>query len=226
MERTSLENNLELGNGIYTIPEIAKILRLPYHKVNTWVNKYWDGRLGEEFKKKYSWTVENSKAVSFHTLIEFYILYLLAESGVRTKEVLESHKELTRLYNTYFPFAQKNILEKINTDGRKVYININGDILSLDGTKQFNLNFIKLFFKNLDFDKELLASRFYPLGRDKNVIIDPKRKFGHPIIGKTNIYPETLYNMYKAGEPIDFIAYIYELEAKEVWDAIEFCKVA
>ncbi|MFW6046852.1 MAG: DUF433 domain-containing protein [Candidatus Woesearchaeota archaeon] len=226
MEQASLENSLELGNGIYTIPEIAKILRLPYYKVNTWVNKYWDGRLGQEFKKKYSWTINDTKAVGFHTLVEFYILYLLAESGVKTKEVLEAHKELTRLYKTFFPFAQKNILENINTDGYKVYISIEGDILSLDGTKQFNLNFIKLFFKNLDFDRELLASRFYPLGRDKKIIIDPKRKFGHPIIGNTNIYPETLYNMYKAGEPVDFIAYLYEIDNNEVLDAIEFCKVA
>jgi uncharacterized protein (DUF433 family) len=222
----TLENTLNIGTGFYTIPDISRILRLPYQKVNLWVNKYWDGELGSEFESSYSWTIDNSKAVSFHTLIEFYVLYMLAESGVRTRSVLNAHKELSKYFNTLFPFAQKSILENIRTDGRKIYFNLNGTLLSLDGTKQFNLNFIEIFFKNLEFDKELLASRFWPLGKEKNIIIDPKRQFGHPVIGSTNIYPETLYNLYKSGEPVDFIAFTYEVGEQEVRDAIAFCHAA
>lgn len=220
------ENNLKIGNGIYMIPDISRILRLPYHKVNSWVNKYWDGELGIEYQNEYSWVVDNSKAVSFHTLIEFYVLFMLAESGVKTRQVLNAHKELSAYSNTFFPFAQKNILENIKTDGKRIFFNLNGNILSLDGTKQFNLNFIEMFFKNLDFDEELLASRFWPLGKDKNIIIDPKRQFGHPVVGFTNIYPETLYSLYKSGEPIEFIAFTYEIDIQKVKDAIDFCIAA
>jgi uncharacterized protein (DUF433 family) len=221
-----LENKLDIGTGIYTIPDVSAILRLPYHKVNLWVNKYWDGVLGKEFENQYSWAIDNTKAVSFHTLIEFYVLYQLAESGVKTRQVLTAHVELSRYFNTIFPFAQKSILENIKTDGHRVYFNLNGSILSLDGTKQFNLSFIEIFFKNLDFDDEFLASRFWPLGKKKSIVIDPKRQFGHPVIGKTNIYPETLFNLYKGGEPIDFIAFIYEIEKQQVKDAIDFCSAA
>lgn len=221
-----LENTLKIGNGFYTIPDIARILRLPYHKVSLWVNKYWDGELGSDFENKYSWTVDNSRAVSFHTLIEFYVLIMLAESGVKTRQVLNAHKELSHHFNTIFPFAQKKILENIRTDGKRVYFNLDGSILSLDGTKQFNLDFIKIFFKNLDFDDDLLASRFWPLGKENNILIDPRRQFGHPVIGSTNIYPETVFNLHKSGEPIEFIAFIYEIGEKEVKDAIEFCQAA
>jgi uncharacterized protein (DUF433 family) len=220
------ENNLKIGNGIYTIPEIAKILRLPYHKVNLWVNKYWDGELGSYFEGKYSWSIKKTKAVSFHTLVEFYILIQFAEAGVKTREVLNAHIELSKKYNNAFPFAQKNILEKIKTDGKKIYLEVNGDTISLDGTRQLNLSFIKAFFKNLDFGKDDIASRFWPLGREKAIIVDPKRQFGHPIIYKTNIHPETIYNLYKAGEPVEFIAFTYEIEKKSVADAIEYCKAA
>jgi len=220
------ENTLNIGTGFYTIPDIARILRLPYHKVNLWVKKYWDGELGSEFKSKYSWSIENSKAVSFHTLIEFYVLILLAEAGVKTRQVLNAHKELARHFNTMFPFARKSILENIRTDGNKIYFNLNESILSLDGTKQFNLDFIKIFFKNLDFDEDLLATKFWPLGKEKNIIIDPKRQFGHPVIGSTNIYPETIYNLYKSGESVEFIAFTYEIGKKEVRDAIDFCQAA
>lgn len=220
------ENAVKINNGIYTLPEVSRILRLPYYKVNKWVNSYWDTKLGASFESKYSWTVKNSKAVSFHTLIEFYVLILLAESGVSTKCVLHAHVELSKLYNTAFPFAQKSILDGIRTTGKKVFVETKDGILSLDGNKQFNLDFIRVFFRNLDFDNELIASRFWPLGKDRNIVVDPMRQFGHPVIGATNIYPETLFNLYKAGEPIEFIAFTYEIDMAHVRDAIEFCQVA
>lgn len=221
-----IENKLNIGTGIFTISDISMILRLPYHKVSTWVNKYWDGELGREYENNYSWSVDNSKAVSFHTLIEFYVLYQLAEAGVKTRQVLTAHIELSKVFSTNFPFAQKKILENIRTDGKRVYFNLDGSLLSLDGTRQFNLNFIETFFKNLDFDNDLLASRFWPLGKSKSILIDPKRQFGHPVIGKTNIYPETLFSLYKGGEPIDFIAFTYEIDEQQVLDAIDFCTAA
>jgi uncharacterized protein (DUF433 family) len=220
------ENHLKIGSGFYTISDVAKILRLPYQRVSMWVNRYWDGELGKEYENKYSWVVDGSKAVSFHTLIEFYVLYLFAESGVQTRKVLNAHKELSTMFNSSFPFAQKRILENIQTDGKRIFFYLNNNILSLDGTKQFNLSFIEMFFKNLEFDKDLLATKFWPLGKNRSVIIDPKRQFGHPVVGKTNIYPETLFNLYKSGEPINFIAFTYELDEKDVKDAIMFCEAA
>jgi len=221
------ENNLRINNGIYTLPDVSKILRIPYYKVNKWVNYYWDTQLGSAFENKYSWTIKKSKAISFHTLIEFYVLILLREAGVNLRSVLQAHLELSKYCNTAFPFAQKDILNGIHTTGKKIYFETNnGSIFSLDGTKQFKLDFIRLFFKNIDFDNELIASRFWPLGKDKNIVVDPMRQFGHPVVGSTNIFPETLYNLFKAGEPINFIAFTYEIDPKNVFDAIEFCKAA
>ncbi|MGF1637011.1 MAG: DUF433 domain-containing protein [Cyclobacteriaceae bacterium] len=221
-----IENKLNIGSGIYTIPDISRILRLPYHKVNFWVNKYWDGELGKEFQHQYSWCVDKTKAISFHTLIEFYVLYQFAEAGVKTRQVLNAHIELSKYFETQFPFAQKEIIENIKTDGRKIYLEFKENILSLDGNKQFNLSFIEIFFKSLDFDNEFLATKFWPLGKTKSIVIDPKRQFGQPVIGNTNIYPETLFNLYKGGDSIDFIAFTYDLEKHQVIDAIDFCNAA
>jgi len=220
------ENSLQLGNGIYTVREISRILRIPYYKVHLWLNKYWDGELGELYKGKYSWTIQNSKAVGFHTLIEFYVMVQFAEAGVKTRQVLNAHRELSEDFDTVFPFAQKKILENIQTDGYRIYLITNGNIITLDGSQQFNLKFIRTFFKKLDFDENMLASRLWPLGKDKSILIDPKRKFGHPIIGNTNIYPETIYDLIKAGEPENFIAFTYEISEKEIKDVIEYCKAA
>lgn len=108
-----LENSLKIGNGIYTVKEISRILRLPYPKVNSWLRRYWDGKLGESYSRNYSWKVDNSKAVGFHTLVEFYVMMQFSEAGVRPKQVLKAHQELSAICDTPFPFAQKEVLDAI-----------------------------------------------------------------------------------------------------------------
>lgn len=221
-----LENHLRLGNGIFTTREIAQILCLPYYKVRKWITEYWDGNLGKCYEHEYSWSIGNTRAVGFHTLIEFYVMMQFAEAGVQTKEVLKAHKELSKFYNTNFPFAQKEVLDNIKTDKSKIFLHINGDTISLDGSRQFNLDIIKVFFKNLDFDNDMLASRLWPMGKKHKVVCDPLRKFGQPVLDGTSIQSEAIYRMYLAEESISFIANIYEIPVKLVKDAIAFHKNA
>lgn len=220
------ENKIDIGIGFYTPSDISSILRLPYHKVKRWIDKYWDGELGREYCSNYSWKVDGSQAVSFHTLVEFYVLVQFGEAGVRTRKVLNAHKELSQWYSTPFPFAHRDVLKKLRTDGLTIYLLYKGNKVSLDGTKQLNFDFLRLFFKKLDFDSDQLATRLWPLGKEKSVLIDPKRKFGQPILKNHNIYPETLYNLYKGGDSIEYISYLYEIDADSVKDAIEYSEAA
>ena len=223
----TLQTKPMLGTGIYTIPDIAMILGLPYAKVNRWINTFWNDRFGQEHDCKYSWKVDLTKAVNFHTLIELYSFYQLSQAGVSTREILSAHEILSKQYITHYPFASKFILESLRTDGRKIlFEQKDGTIYSVDASKQFKLSFIKDFFKNLDFDSDNLAIRFWPIGKDKAVVCDPHHQFGQPVICGTNINAETLYDLYKAGEPEWFIADLYNIEESKVNDAILFCKKA
>ncbi|TRZ41664.1 DUF433 domain-containing protein [Robertkochia solimangrovi] len=220
------ENQPTLGQGIYTASEISQILRLPYSRIYTWMNKYWDGKLGDEYGARYSWKSEGSKAVSFHTFVEFYVMMQFSEAGVKPKKVLQAHKALSDLYDTPFPFAIKSVLEGIRSDGNHIYLNTIEGIISLDGTRQFNLKIIDLFFVKLEFDQNELASRFWPLGKDKSILIDPSRKFGHPVIDGKNITPDIIFNHFKAGDPVPYIAHVYQLTEEEVNHAVEYCNAA
>lgn len=220
------ENKLKIGHGIYTPNDISKILKMSLLKVHYWIDKYWDGRLGKEFSSQYSWRVGKSKAVSFHTMVEFYVMMQLGELGLKPRQVLTAHTVLSKKFNTPFPFANKVVLKNIKTDGISIYLNEQESLVTLDGSNQFNLDFIQAFFKNLDFDNDQLASRFWPLGKQKKILIDPKRKFGHPITADSNIYPETLYNMFKGGDSIEMIAFTYEITQQEVTDSITYCEAA
>lgn len=223
----NFENQLELGLGIYTPTEIARILRIPSRKVHWWIKRYWDGELGKRYEARYSWKTNNSKAVSFHKLIEFYVMMELSEQGVKTRPLLEAHKILSDRYKSPFPFAKKEVLQNIRTDGKRIYFVVDeASILALDGSGQLNLSFIEVFFKNIDLDTENLAFRYWPLGRCNSILIDPERKFGHPLIANRNIAPEIIYNHIKSGDPVNYIAHVYNLTEKQVDDALEYCNAA
>ena len=223
---TITENKLQLGIGIYTVTEIARILNFPRKKVERWLREYWDGELGSEYADNYSWKTENSKAVGFHTLIEFYVMVQFTQAGVKTRKLLDAHKTLAKWYDTPFPFAQKEVLANMKTDKKHIYFQKGDDLITLDNTKQFNLRFIEIFFKNIEFDNNQLAARLWPLGKEKSIVIDPKRKFGHPVIDEHNIYPETINNHIKAGDPAKYVAYVYEITEQQVADAVEYCNAA
>lgn len=184
-----------------------------------------DNRFASHLGQKYSRSVHNTKAVSFHTLVEFYIYFQLKEVGVTSQQILSTHYELSKHFNTPFPFAISHIINQMKCFGRKIVFEISEDeIINLDSTKQLNLNFILSFAHKLDFDSNELAEKFYPLGKAKGIVIDPKHQFGPATIKNTNIFPKTIYNLYQSKESKKFIAQSFEISLQDVNDAIEYCK--
>jgi uncharacterized protein (DUF433 family) len=225
--KSQLQTKPVLGTGIYTMSDIALILGIPYPKVNRWINNFWNDRFGSKYHHTYTWSVDLTKAVNFPTLIELFTFYQLSAAGVSTHELIKAHEILANDHNTSYPFATKNILEGLRTDGKKIlFEQRDGSIYSVDYARQFKLQFVKDFFKNLDFDSDLLAVRYWPVGKDKSIVCDPHHQFGQPVIEGTNILSETLFKMYQANEPVEFIAQLYELSINMVENAIEFHKNA
>jgi uncharacterized protein (DUF433 family) len=217
----------QLGKGIYSLPDIAMLLGIPNYKVNRWIRTFWDGNLGAEFNSQYSWNVDLTKAVNFHTLVEIYLFYQLSQAGVNSVKILEAHKILSAQYRTPYPFAQKNIITKIRTEGTRVLFEYkDGEIYTLDAKRQFKLGFIRDFFKNLDFDGGNLAVRLWPLGKSKAIVCDPDHQFGQPVIPGTNILAETISDLHQAGDSVTFISKTYNISRKQVDDAIEYGRKA
>lgn len=215
---------LALGNGIYTIAEMAHMLRLPHQKVASWIRHYWDQQFGQHLQKAYSWKVGGTTAVDFYTLIEFYVMVKLEQQGVKAGQVVRAHQELSQLFHSAHPFAQKGVLAGLRTDMRKLYHEHKGQIISLDGSRQINLDFIKVFFQKLAFGDDKMVSQLWPLGKTRKIVCDPNYKFGHPIIEGHNIYPETIYSHILAGDPIPYVAHIYQISEHLVQDAIAYCQ--
>ena len=220
------QTKVEVGNGIYTISEIAMILRVPYHKVHRYISKYWDSKFSGDYVKNYSWMVDKSRAVNFYTLIELDTFIKLTDAGVPIKKLIEAHNILAKRFKHPYPLALKTVMERVKSAGKRVFFEENEEIIiSLDGTNQIASNFITHFYEKIDFVDDL-ADKLWPLGKDKDIVCDPSRQFGYPTISGTRIYPDTIYDLYKNGEKKSFIAESYELSILQVENAIKFCAQA
>ena len=214
------KNLFDLGTGIYTMPDVAAILGLPQAKVRRWLREYWNVHFGKADQTVFSDGTGRELVTNFYTLIEFFTFYQLRDRGVTAQRIVKAHTVLEDVFKTAYPFATSNIL----TDGKDVlFTGEVGDIIQADQTLQITITEILApFCEKIEFDRQSLAQRFFPLDRHHTVVIDPHRQFGQPVVGNTNILTETVFNLYRGGESADFIGRIYDLTPDQVQDAITF----
>ena len=82
---------------------------------------------------------------------------------------------------------------------------------------------VESFIKSLDFEDETMASRWWPLGREKPIIIDPKFNFGHPAVDRYGVGTDILAKAVQAnGGSINLVANWYDIPETEIRAALEF----
>jgi len=219
-----------LGEGVYTLPDAARILGIPQHKLRRWACGYsW---LDRAEKRKHSaplvsqglWSHATVRAMNFYALIELFTLVALRDIGVTLPRIKAARSDLSQRYRTPYPFASHQIM----SDGRNVLIRLreaeDSPLLSLGTRGQTELRrIVEPFCKKLEFStSNELVSRFWPLGTDRSIVVDPHHGFGKPTISRTNVITETLYRLVRAGETVENVAGLYDLTTNAIQDAVAF----
>jgi len=201
----------QIGQGVFLASDIAKILKLPYSKVNSCMKGFW---------QSYTFGEERNKAINFHSLIEFYIFYQLRSHDISAQSIKKVHTQMSKELNTPYPFAHN----KISADKKKrVYYEKFDNLIRVDCKKQMRLApMLEGFLHKLRYGKDHIAEQYFPLEDSDNVVIDPKHQFGQPTITGTNIKTQTIYSLFTAGEKIETISNLYNIPLRKVEDAVTF----
>jgi hypothetical protein len=106
---------------------------------------------------------------------------LLREKGASIQSIMKARENMVKDLKTPYPFASHKVL----LAGSKILYELNDLIISADGSNQINLaEIIKEFAKNLDFDKNNLAIKFWPKGKKNSIVVDPHHQFGQPVMAQ------------------------------------------
>ena len=74
----------------------------------------------------------------------------------------------------------------------------------------------------MDFNDLKEPARWWPLGKDRSIVIDPHRGFGAPIVAKAGIPTKILNSAMSAEKSYEFVANWYGISIEEVRDAVQF----
>jgi len=218
-----------LGKGIYTLSVVAKILKINPNKMRRWIKGYTYYK-NEEcrsskplFKTEFEYN-PNDVIISFLDLTELLFINTFIEYGISIQKIRKAAITASSLLNTSHPFA----IKKMFTDGKSIFAEIaqkEKDTSLLDLIKkqyQFEKIIKPLLYKCIDFDKHDYAEKWWPLGKKENIVLDPSRNMGQPILNKYNVRTELIYELYKSKHSINEISDWYELDKESIKKAIDF----
>lgn len=217
-----------LSAGIYTIPEAARLTRVSGTRIRRWMKGYdFKTTRQERHHSDPVWTgqlpqIDGQVAVGFRDLMEIRFVDAFIEAGVSWKTMRLAHQAAKAKLDTDHPFCT----HKFATDGREILLEqaqASGDKHFIDITndqREFE-RIVTPFLRELDFDHGVL--RWWPMGRDKLVVVDPVRNLGQPIVTRSGVPTRVLANSVKANQgSIESVAHWFEVAPEEVRDAVAF----
>lgn len=214
----------KLGEGFYTPLDAAKILQLDQKQARYWFRNYARRKLESGRGHRYYFDTGDTYAVNFYTLIEMFVFYSLKNYGVSAQKILTAHNVISNVLDTPYPFA----LQDMFVGGGEVFFNYTkGEIIRADKSMQIMMDEIIMpFCQKIEYGKDKLAEKYFPLGPQTKVVVDPKHQFGYPTIKGTNIIVDVIADMREGGESIESISKLYGISRSAVKDAVEYATAA
>lgn len=217
-----------IGLGIYSIPEAARLTKVPNNTIYRWIRGY--KYTSDEKVKQMDplWTrdipeIDGENAVSFYDLLEIRFINAFRIAGVSWKFIREAALKAQEVFDTTHPF----ITQKFRTDGKHIFSSFieNNSNLTLD-LNNANYAMEKIIepslYKGIEFESNQVA-RWYPY-KNKKIVIDPERAFGRPILNESGIATDILYAAFKAEKNEKRVAEWYNIDIASVKSAIEYEK--
>lgn len=217
-----------VGRGVYSVAEASLLTGVNRHRISRWTRGYtftYHGTrqtmpaiIGRETDSA------ESPILTFADLMEIRFLDAFRQNGVSMKALRIAAQRAKELLGRHHPFST----QIFKSDGRTILAEITketGDKVFLDIVNDqyvFEKVIASYLYSGLDFNELKEPSRWWPMGKDHAVVIDPRRSFGAPIVAKAGIPTKILKSAVDAEKSLEFVAKWYGAEIDEVMDAVKF----
>jgi uncharacterized protein (DUF433 family) len=212
--------------GIYTVPEASRLTKVSTSRIRRWLKGYEFKTGKARHQSKPVWAgqfgpVDGKMAVGFRDLMEIRFVDAFLNRGVTWKTMRAAHQAAKATLGTDHPFCT----HRFATDGREILLReaeSAGDASLIDITtnqREF-ARIVEPFLKELDFDDGV--TRWWPLGKQRLIVIDPARNLGQPTVSRSGVPARVLAESVAANGSLESVARWFEVAPEEVRDAVEF----
>ena len=214
-----------LGTGLYSISEASHLTRVNASTLRRWLEGYTFTYKGEKHSSPPRWRRQvhgKGTTLGFLDLIEARIIGRFRELGVRWSTLHAASAAAQKSFQIRHPFATL----RLRTDGRAIFYEIATEtsdkaLAEIVHNQRVFDPIMRPLMIEVEFEKDL-ARRWWPLGKKREVVLDPNRAFGRPIVNSAAIPTAVLARAVKAEGSVERVASWYELSERAVQDAVDF----
>lgn len=223
---------LLVGKGMYSFPRASALTGIPTQSLRRWVlgrpsdTPSLSSRPVVDLELP---DIEDEHALSFLNLIELKLIGEFRELGLPLQYIRRVVDVLRDSYDYDHPLACKRLL----TDGHSIFAEIDesGEFACIEiaGRRSNHVvmeEVVQPFFKDVEFyATSQLARRWFPMGVDGGVVVDPELSFGEPVLTESGLQTATLADLVAAGDSPAKVAFWYEVPQQEVETAVRFERI-
>lgn len=215
-----------IESGIYTIPDASRLTRVSAARIRRWLKGYEFKTKKQKHRSRPVWTgqlapMSDKLAIGFKDLMEIRYVAAFIEAGVGWKAMRKAHEAAKEKLKTDHPFCT----HRFATDGQGILhqeAEESGDARLINITtdqREFE-RIVTPFLKELEFEQGI--ARWWPLGRDRLVVVDPARNLGQPSVLRSGVPTRVIARSVKANGSVESVADWFEVSVAEINDALEF----
>jgi hypothetical protein len=226
------------GTGIYSLPEASKLIGVESRKIHRWLYGYtYAKKAGKAADRAFSgplWKPQlssddfDAEVIGFNDLLEVRFVAAFVAHGVPLIVVRRCLDNARATLGVDYPMTSGSF----KTDGKTIFADavaesvLEGALLDLKSLQYAFREVVRpSLYAGIEYEGQR-ATRWYPQDGRRQVVLDPARDFGSPILEETGTPTSVLYASFLAeGENRHAIAQtarIYEAPPRLVETAIRF----
>lgn len=207
---------------IYSLAELSFFLDIPKQTLHSWTRARTDskGRVNEPLIVP----ADSHEALySFYNLIEAHILSVTTKvHRVRVASIRSALRELKaqEMVSGTHPLLSR----EFHTYGRELFVKLLEKTVNLSRGGQLAMKpILDSYLERVERDEAFKPKKLYPSKQPSRVIaMIPAVSSGRPVVDGTGIPVASIWNRYKAGDSIEFIADDYDIAETQVEGAINY----
>ena len=207
---------------IYSLAEVSYFLDIPKPTLHSWTKERIDskGRVNEPLVLPAD---PQEVLFSFYNLIEAHILSVTTRiHRVKVKAIRSAIRELKAagMATGVHPLLSR----EFHTDGKDIFVKAIEATVNLSRRGQYALKpIMDAYLLRIERDEAFMPKKLYPSKQaSKIVAMIPMVSSGRPVIDGTGIPVASIWNRYRAGDSVVFIADDYDIAETQVEGAIDY----
>lgn len=216
-----------LGVGIYTVPEASRLSAVPSARIRRWLRGQTRSYQGQTVFDEPLWQptlndIDGTLHLSFRDMIELRMVDRFRAQKLSMPYLRKVVSAAQELLDDSHPFSTS----RFKTDGKKLYLEVlkrthEPELVEvLSGQMAFH-SIIGVGLKDVEFE-DGIASLWRPSGGRGDVVIDPDRSFGQPVLAEYGVPTSAIKRSSDAGRSPKEISHDFEVPERAVVSALAF----